>query len=152
MQLRDSGASLSEIAGEVDRLRGTVRVMGVIDTLTYLRKGGRIPAALAIMGDALGIKPVITVEDGIIQTTGKVRGRKQGIAMVYNMLESEGYDESFPVCYGFTSDRALGEKFMAETDAKYGIRTSGLYQVSGIIGTHLGTNCFGIAYIPKHRH
>lgn len=150
VKLRNSDRTLDEIVSGVKDVRHRVRVIGVIGSLVYLRKGGRIPPALALIGDALGIKPVITVADKVIQTLGKVRGVKAGISMTYKMMEEEGIDPAFALCFGYTSNKEMGETFMRDTMEKYGLRRANLCRVSGIIGTHLGTDSIGVAYVKKH--
>lgn len=150
VKLRNSGRTLDEIVSGVKDVRHRVRVVGVIGSLVYLRKGGRIPPALALLGDALGIKPVITVAQKVIQPIGKVRGVKAGIAQMYKMMDQEGIDPAFAPCFGYTSNTEMGESFMRETMEKYGLRKASLSRVSGIIGTHLGTDSIGVAYVKKH--
>ncbi|MBQ8537199.1 MAG: DegV family protein [Clostridia bacterium] len=148
-RLRDEGMSVQAIAHEMILLRDRVVVIGVIGSLVYLKKGGRIPPAMAILGDALGIKPVITVKHKIIQALGKARGMKAGVSMAYKRMEEDELDPSFPVLFGYTSSRTLGEDFMVKTAQRYGMKNIRLCQVNGIIGTHLGTDSIGLAYVAK---
>lgn len=149
--LRDAGKTMPEITQAILALREKVVVMGVIGSLVYLKKGGRIPPALAFIGDALGIKPVITVTDKVIKPIGKARGMKAGAAMLYRFMDQLGVDQSYPVYFGYTSDRALGESFMRTTMEKYTIDQARLCQVNGIIGTHLGTDSVGLAFIAVNK-
>ena len=147
--LRDRGMSLQAIAHEIIELRDRVIVIGIIGSLVYLKRGGRIPPALALVGDVLGIKPVITVKDKVIQPLGKARGMKSGIAMAYRRMEEDEIDPDFPVLFGYTSNPSLGESFMLKTQERYGLQNPRLCQVNGIIGTHLGTDSIGLAYVKK---
>lgn len=150
VKMRDAGRTLDEIVSGVKDVRHRVRVVGIIGSLTYLKKGGRIPPALALIGDALGIKPVITVRDKVILPLGKVRGIRAGIALAYKMIEQDGMDPAFAPCFGYTSNVEMGQAFMRDTMEKYGLRRANLCRVSGIIGTHLGTDSIGVAYVKKH--
>jgi len=149
VKLRGEGRAIGEMIESVRSLKDRVTVVGVIGSLAYLRKGGRIPPALGILGDALGIKPVITVIDGKIVDTGKARGYKAGVAMSLKKVAADGIDTSYPVCFGYTSDRVLGEAYMQGAMERFGIEEAKLCQVNGIIGTHLGTDSVGVAYIKK---
>lgn len=149
VQLRDAGKDIREIVASVLDLRSRVCVLGVIGSMVYLKKGGRIPPAMALIGDMLGIKPVITVEEKVIKPIGKARGMKSGISMLYKFMEQRGMDHRYPAYFGYTSDREMGEKFMQDTMVKYGITEAKLCQVSGIIGTHLGTDSVGVAFVVK---
>ena len=149
--LRDKGCTANVIVREVLDLRDCVTVLGVIGSLVNLRRGGRIPPALGIIGDALGIKPVITVKDKLIVDVGKVRGIRSGIAMTHKMLDLDGVDPDYPVIFGYTSNCALGESYMQDTVQRYGIQNARLCQVGGIIGTHLGPESIGVAYVRRKR-
>ncbi len=72
------GASATEIAAEMNRLRQEVTLFVALDTLEYLRKGGRISAARAAVGGLLSVKPIITVEEGIVVTADQPRTEDQG--------------------------------------------------------------------------
>lgn len=147
VQLRDAGKDIREIVASVLNLRSRVCVLGVIGSMVYLKKGGRIPPAMALIGDVLGIKPVITIENKVIKPIGKARGMKSGISMLYKFMEQCGMDHRYPAYFGYTSDREMGEKFMQDTMMKYGLTEAKLCQVSGIIGTHLGTDSVGVAFV-----
>lgn len=71
------------------------------------------------------------------------------ISMAHRHLEADHPDPDFPVIFGHTSDRTLGESFMQITAETYGMDNVRLCQVSGIIGTHLGTDSIGLAYVKK---
>lgn len=147
--MRDSGMPVGCIVSEIERLKDKVRVIGIIGSLKCLKKGGRIPPALATIGDALGIKPVITVRDGVIVSAGKVRGMKAGMNTAWKMLENAEIDMDYPLVFGYTSDARLGSAFMKDTMARTGAVEAKLCQVCGIIGTHLGPDSVGVAYVEK---
>ena len=77
LKLLDRGLSAEEIAWKLLQKREDVRVLALLDTLEYLKKGGRISSAAAIAGGILNIKPVITITDGEIRVLGKARGSRQ---------------------------------------------------------------------------
>lgn len=149
VKLRDSGMDTRELIDKVKEKRDHITVCGMLDTLTYLRKGGRIPASLAIIGNALSIKPVIILEDTILKTLGKVRGRKAGKKYLHKRFEQAELDPEFPVYFGYSSNKEISEEFMRETVEKYGLKNAYLYPVGGIIGTHVGTDCIAITFASK---
>jgi len=149
LRLRNEGRTAAEISAELEKLKERVEVVGVIGSLVNLRKGGRIPPALGIIGDALGIKPVITVRNGKIVDIGKARGHRAGVAASHKKLAGDGIDPDHPVIFGYTSDAALGGRYMTETAEKFNIPAPRLCQVNGIIGTHLGHDSVGVAYVRK---
>ena len=81
-RLRDAGASASEIAKALDQKKKDVRVLALLDTLEYLKRGGRISKTAALAGNLLSIKPVIAIVDGEVAVLGKARGSKNGCNML----------------------------------------------------------------------
>ena len=74
VQLRDAGKTLVQIATDLEHAKEHLHLVAAIDDLKYLRKGGRLPAAVAVAGGMLGIKPLITIKDGKVARAGKARG------------------------------------------------------------------------------
>ena len=149
VELRKEGKTTEDIVEILEELKKRVTVCGVLDTLTYLRKGGRIPAALAVVGNMLHIKPVIELKDKTLTMLGKARGRSGGMKYLWKEFESYDIDREEPVYFGYTSDREIGEKFMMDTVEKYGLKNYKLYPVGGIIGTHVGPACVAISFVKK---
>ncbi|MBS4981224.1 MAG: DegV family protein [Lachnospiraceae bacterium] len=150
-KMRAEGKAMEEIAAAIEDLKRRVTVCGMLDTLTYLKKGGRIPAALAVLGNVLQIKPVIELKDRELTMLGKARGRNGGMKYLWKEYESYEIDENEPVYFGYTSDKEIGEKFMKETVEKYGLKNYHLYPVGGIIGTHVGPACVAISFVKKKK-
>jgi len=148
VKMKNAGESLRSIVHDIMDLRERVTVVGVIGSMVYLRKGGRIPPALGVIGDALQIKPVITLK-GVIETIGKARGLKAGYAMAWKHMEEDGVDPSFPVIFGYTSSIEQCQSFMESTVERFPVQETSIAQVGGIIGTHLGENSIGAAYVKK---
>lgn len=145
--LREEGYDVEAIAQRITEIRDQVVVCGVVDTLKYLRMGGRIPASLAMLGKVLHIKPVIILQDTTLKTLGKARSYQAGVNMLYKQLEADGYNKAYPLYFGYTSNRELGERFMKDTKERYGLTSSSLHPIGGIIGTHCGTDCVAVAYM-----
>jgi DegV family protein with EDD domain len=151
VKLRDGGMAIDDMVTELEAFLPRITVYGVIDTLTYLRKGGRIPASLSVLGNALRIKPVIILEDGILKTIGKGLGHGGGKKLLWQRFEENTPDPAFPMYFIYTSDREMGRKFMEETVEKYGLQDfrTELIPIGGVIGTHLGTCGVGVSYVTK---
>ena len=148
VKLRDEGQSRAAIAKALEELRERQVLLVLLDTMKYLRKGGRIPPAMAILGEALNIKPALIVRDGWIQALGKVRGHEAGKQVLWKKFEEDGYDKNWPVYFGYSYDQARGEQFMQESIAKYGIAGEcRKFPVGGVIGTHTGTGAIAIGYV-----
>jgi DegV family protein with EDD domain len=149
VKMRDAGKSANEIVTALVDLRNRVTVFGVVDTLTYLKKGGRIPPVLALIGNTFNIKPVIIVRNRKLEVLAKVKGTKKGIKHLYEEYEKAERDPAYPVYFGHSDSRELGEGFMRDTAALYNLTDTGLYSIGSVIGTHLGPQTLAIAYVRK---
>lgn len=151
VKLRDEGKTLDEITALVLKQREKLTVFGMLDTLTYLKKGGRIPASMALLGNLLRIKPVIILKDSVLEQLGKARGRRDGLKMLCTQMEEAEIDLSFPVYFGYTLDPEPTKQFQAEMEQKFQLKNTKLYPVGGVIGTHVGPNCVAVAFAVKDK-
>ena len=151
VKLRDEGKTLDEITALVLKQREKLTVFGMLDTLTYLKKGGRIPASMALLGNLLRIKPVIILKDSVLEQLGKARGRKDGLKMLCTQMEEAEIDLDFPVYFGYTLDPEPTKQFQAEMEQKFQLKNTKLYPVGGVIGTHVGPNCVAVAFAVKDK-
>ncbi|MCL2368440.1 MAG: DegV family protein [Oscillospiraceae bacterium] len=149
VKLRDAGKSRAEIAAEIEDLRERVTLVVVLDTLKYLKKGGRVPPTMAFLGEVLNLKPVVTVREGKSEPIGRARGFEAGKRMLWAKVEADGLDENWPVYFGYSRDKARGETFLRETREKFGLGDCPLHPVGGVIGTHGGPNGVAIGYVRK---
>ncbi len=146
---REKGTKIESIVEGILEVRDRMVVCGVLDTLTYLRKGGRIPPTFDVIGNVLKIKPVIELKDGILVKLGIARGGRKGKEYLYHEYEAFEIDQDWPVITGYTYDRESGEKFQKETQERYHLEECPLWPVGGVIGTHVGENCIALAFVRK---
>ena len=100
VRLRDEeGLTAEEIAAVLEQFKKRVRIVAVVDSLKHLQKGGRLPAAVAIVGGALGIKPVLALKDGEIKLVDKGRGRPGALVAMFKQLDALG---GIDPRYGYT--------------------------------------------------
>lgn len=98
LRLVEEGRPAAEVAAAVEVAADRVCLVALLDTLEYLKRGGRISAAAGTLGEMLSIKPVITVADGEVAILGKARGSKNGRNLLRQQLESAGgIDFDMPV-------------------------------------------------------
>ncbi|MCF0106563.1 MAG: DegV family protein, partial [Holdemanella sp.] len=102
IDLIEQGKTIEEIVDEIESLKGRVRLIALLDTLEYLKKGGRISSTAAFVAGVLSIKPVICIEEGEVQVLGKARGSKNGNNFLIKEIEKTGVDFSMPVHLGYT--------------------------------------------------
>lgn len=147
--LRDQGMGGKEIAAEVERLSKRVRFYAVVETLKYLKMGGRISAATAVVGGMLGITPILNIRDGVVEAAGKSRGRKGAYQWMEKRIATEPVDLSLPVAFGHSDAPAV----MAECEAYFMERIHGMdireSDIGAVVGTHAGPGCAGIAYFTQ---
>ena len=130
LRLLDQGLDAREIAGRLEEAKGKIRLVALLDTLEYLKKGGRISKTVAFAGAVLNIKPVVSVIDGEIQMLGKARGSKMGNNLLVQEIEKAGgVDFSRPVLLGYTGlSDALLLKYIEDSRRLWeGGRTGSLY-------------------------
>ncbi|MDO4291383.1 MAG: DegV family protein [Eggerthellaceae bacterium] len=152
--LRDEGLGAAEIAARLDEEKREICLVAVLDTLEYLKRGGRISAAAAAMGSLLSIKPVVGVVDGEVVVLGKARGSKQGNNLLRQKITETGVDWERPVhlAYSGFSDallrkyvedsRELLEEHRDQIDASV---------VGSTIGTHVGPGAIAVAYFAPQK-
>lgn len=153
LKLADSGLTADKIATTLEHQKGNIVVIAMLDTLEYLKKGGRISSTAAIVGGLLSIKPVLTLRDGEIVMLGKARGSKQA----NNLLESEiiaggGIDFSMPLLLGYTGlSSLLLEKYVADSAhlwAGHGEKLRST-MIGSVVGTHAGPGAIAVAYFKN---
>ena len=155
LRLVDEGLGAAEIAEKVEAVVGRVCLLALLDTLEYLKRGGRIPKSVGAIGELLSIKPVVGVEDGEVVMLGKARGSKNGRNQLHQQVEKFGIDFTMPVLLGYTGlsqkllrkylddNRAIWEDVVAEEDLP-------ITSVGATIGTHVGPNAIALAFFAKN--
>ncbi len=150
LRLRDQGLEAREIAQELTEKRGKIHLLALLDTLEYLKKGGRISPATALAGTLLSIKPVVTVENGEVAMAGKARGSRQGNNLLRQLIEKcGGVNFEMPYCLAYTglSDYLL-QKYIADSAELWQGRTDKLpiAAVGATVGTHVGPGAVAVAF------
>jgi fatty acid-binding protein DegV len=102
---------------------------------------------MALIGNALKIKPVIALVNGKAEPVLKVRGFQAGVRAMLDLLEKEGFDKNLPVYFGHTNNEERGKSLMEETKEKYSLTDCKLYPVGYVIGTHGGPDAVAFAYV-----
>ncbi len=153
LELVQKGLSIDKITEELEKQKEKIHLMALLDTLEYLKKGGRISGTVAFVGGALSIKPVIAVKDGEVTMIGKARGSRNGNNYLIKEIESSnGVDFSKPLCLGYTglSDSIL-KKYIADSESLWSGNTDSLRisHIGPTIGTHVGPDAIAVAFFEK---
>ena len=151
MHLASEGLDAATVAAKLDEVKDKVRIFARLDTLEYLKKGGRISAATAVVGTMLNIKPIIAVQDGVVANVAKARGPKAADKQLRDLVaKSGGIDFSKPLCaaYSGSEDDNLKVFLSASTemlcDTEAPVATVGC-----VIGAHVGPGAVAIAYFQN---
>jgi DegV family protein with EDD domain len=139
------GASVEEIVREVEDRRSRQHVFATLDTLEYLRKGGRIGGAQALLGSMLSIKPVIAVTDGAVEPAGRVRTRSKALKFILDQVP-DGKVESISVLHAMAPEL---DEFMAQLEPKVPGAEVVVGTIGPVVGVHTGPRVIGIAYIER---
>lgn len=150
LELAKQGISARELAQRVEKKREKVRLLALLDTLEYLKKGGRISATVAFAGGLLNIKPVICVAEGEVKLLGKARGFRQGSNLLVQQIEKAGgVDFDLPVLLGYTGlSDAMLKKYMEDSAQLWQGRVDSLPVsiVGSVVGTHAGPGAVAVAF------
>ncbi len=155
VSLREQGFTRQQIAEKITEELNDVHIIAAVDTLEYLKLGGRLSAAAAMAGTLLAIKPVITIEDGIVKILGKAKGSRKSRNMLTEMvMKYGGIDFDKPICIGHsgTNDDML-RKYAEDSKVLYEGHEDCLQyaQVGAAIGTHAGPGAIAVGFFAKNQ-
>lgn len=154
LRLKDGGADVETIVERLEGEKKNIRLVALLDTLEYLKKGGRISKTVALVGGMLSIKPVVAVEKGEVVMLGKARGSKQGNNLLVEQIDKAGgIDFSKPYFLGYTGlEDGLLQKYIKDSEALWKEHTDSLNitTVGGAIGTHVGPGAIAVAFFSAN--
>ena len=153
VRLSEEGLSAKEIFDKLNEEKEKICLMGIVDTLEYLKRGGRISSTAAFAGDLIGIKPVLRIKDGEIVLLGKARGSKKSNNLLVTEIEKTGgVDFSKPVMLGYSGlDDSMLQKYVEDSRFLWEEHLDDLKEacVGSVIGTHLGPGIVAVAFYNK---
>ncbi len=153
LKLIKEGLSAAEVAKIVDEKKTKVNVMAVLDTLKYLKMGGRISSVTAFAGQLLSVKPVVAVVDGEVKLIGKAIGSKKGNNLLNTLVKEKGgidFDMPFGVIWSGSDDTLL-KRYVEDSSHLWVDYTEDVpaYLIGSTIGTHVGPGAIGVAFFEK---
>ena len=156
IRLVKEGRSAKDIAKLLDDKKAKIKLMAVLGTLKYLKKGGRISSLVAFAGEMLSIKPVVSVVNGEVKLVGKAMGSKKGNNLLTQLVEkSGGIDFSMPyaLAYSGLSSEYLN-KYLKDSKPLWEeyidkIENIPSYMIGSTIGTHVGLGAVAVAFFAK---
>jgi DegV family protein with EDD domain len=138
------GATADDVVALVEGLVPRTRVVGTLDTLENLRKGGRIGAAQHLLGSLLSIKPLIDVSDGVVAEAGKARTRRKGLEWLRDRVFEQPAVEHLTVAHGMAPDLDAMLDLLAPRYARDDIAVT---TIGATIGTHGGPRVMGVTWV-----
>jgi len=144
-RLASEGADVTTIAREVSQRRDNQKLFAALDTLEYLRKGGRIGGAQAMLGSMLSIKPIITVEHGAVEQAGKVRTRSKALRFILDRVPDTNI-ESICVLHSGASDL---DEFVETLRPKVPGAEIVVGHIGPVVGVHVGPRAVGLTWIER---
>ena len=153
VSLINKNICVEDIVKQLNTMKKRIRLVALLDTLEYLKKGGRISSGAAFLGNVLSIKPVIAIADGEVSFLGKARGSKQGNNFLIQQVQAYGgIDYSLPVLLGYTGySTVLMDKYIKDSKELWEgkILIPPVVQVGATIGTHIGPGGIAVAFFSE---
>lgn len=153
VDLAGQGLDAAQLSARLDQEKKDIRLVALLDTLEYLKRGGRISPSIAMVGGLLSIKPVVAVENGEVVLLGKARGSKNGNNLLIQLIQkTSGVDFGRPYRLGYTGlDDGLLQKYIADSVQLWQDHVEELpvSTVGGAIGTHVGPGAVAVAFFQK---
>jgi DegV family protein with EDD domain len=143
------GVTTEELYQEITDLSARAKIYVSIETLKYLRKGGRLSGAAAIVGTMLNLHPIVTVQDGLVFNIAKAKGKKKMISILKELAMADGVDESYPFmfCHGDAEEnQELAKECFAE---EYDISNCLTGYVGPVVGTYSGPGIVAVGFVKK---
>ena len=153
VEMAGQGLDAAQLSVRLDQEKKDIRLVALLDTLEYLKRGGRISPSIAMVGGLLSIKPVVAVENGEVVLLGKARGSKNGNNLLIQLIQkTSGVDFGRPYRLGYTGlDDGLLQKYIADSVQLWQDHVEELpvSTVGGAIGTHVGPGAVAVAFFQK---
>lgn len=150
-EMLERKADIKDILNHLENLKESVKVLFTVDTLEYLQKGGRISLAKATIGNMLNIKPVLSIEEGLVKPINQVRGKKQVISKILSLIK-ENFGEDLTkkrIILGFGDNNKEFNSFVEKLKEDFKIDEIISVNVSTCICAHSGPGIIGIACCDK---
>ncbi|MBP3437073.1 MAG: DegV family protein, partial [Clostridia bacterium] len=152
-KMKEAGATVEELSSFVQKRRLHLCHWFTVDDLEYLKRGGRVSPTVAFVGNLLGIKPVLHVDnEGHLINVSKVRGRKAAIKALADKLGELGEDlKSSPVFISHGDCEADAQLLADMVKERFGVSVDRIVDIGAVIGSHSGPGTLAIFFYGKER-
>lgn len=141
----DEGLEFDQIVNKLNTIKNEIKVYGVLDTLEYLKRGGRVSSVQSLIGGLLSIKPILSVVDGKVEMIDKSRGIKKGFNKLYEFIDIEGKDID-RIYFGYSGLDKTNLELFIENMKGVDKQQVNIIQLGTTIGTHAGPGGVVVAY------
>lgn len=156
IDLVKKGLPIDAIVNDLNAKKHQIKLLAIVDTLKYLKKGGRLKSATAFVGEMLNIKPALSVESGEIQLIGKAIGTKMSLYLFDKQIEKNGpVDYDLPYAFAYSGrDNTLLKKYLNHYNFNKQNENSGnpIFLIGSTIGTHVGPGTSAVAFFAKENN
>ncbi len=151
--VKDGKNTAQEIVEILEKKKKDIKLLAIVDTLKYLRKGGRISSVAALTGEILSIKPVISITDGEVKIEGKAMGSKNANNLLLKLLNNCGgidFNLPFTLAYSGLSDEIL-KKYLKDSENLWKDKAENIpyYMIGSTIGAHAGPGAIAVAFFAN---
>lgn len=148
-ELIKAGKTRSEIVKALEESREKLRFYAAVEDLTYLRKGGRINALEFTVANLLLIKPVVSMENGVLKPRAKKIGMRKAATEIVNMMSKDDVDFSRPFYVGYSATPEKADMLLNPIREKYKKEPKAVLGVGPAVGTYTGPDCFAVSFFVK---
>ncbi len=148
----NAGVPFEDLTRDLQKKKDEICLIAMLDTLEYLKKGGRISKTVAFAGGVLNIKPVVTVVDGEILILGKARGAKKANNLLIEQIREFGVKYDMPILLGYsgTSPQLLQNYIEDSAEVWKGhVEKLDCSQICTVVGTHVGPGAVAVAFFKE---
>jgi len=153
IRMRDAGYSIDKTAGIAEKVIQSAQVYFTLETLEYLKRGGRVGPTTALVGGLLGLRPILQLVDGEVSQLDNVRGKKRVLKLMEDALVAalEGETENISLCVGHIRNQDAATEFQSNVEAALNTKFANpITSVGATIGTHAGPGALAFAYCRKY--
>jgi len=153
VKMRDAGYTLQETVRLAEKIRETTRVYFTLDSLEYLKRGGRVGPTTALVGGILGLSPILQLEEGQVSQLDNVRGRKRALKLIEEAMVDVLKDERqhIELSIGHILSEGDAAVFKANTEAALDMKIANpITEIGATIGSHAGPGALAFAYCKKY--
>lgn len=146
--IKEKERTPQEVIDELEKLKSKIKLVAIVNDLKYLKQGGRISGAAAALGTVLGIKPIISLENGKVVNCAKKRGEQ---ANLYLLDCVKNRDKNYPIYFGYSADSKNIENFVNKYCKQLDVNPENIeyHGIGCVVGTHAGPGCYGMVYFSK---